>query len=444
MISQNAFIAANRFGLGPRPGELLALSGDPHTALFEQLSSPVASGAVPLSSAVIDAMRDLATGRKDGTGSEAKKRLDDARLAFQNDRLARQVTSTAPFRERLALFWSNHFSVTARKGGVGPLAFAMEREAILPHVTGKFIDLARAAILHPAMLIYLDLASAVGPQSERGGQRKRGLNENLAREILELHTLGVDGGYTQDDIKALAAILTGWRVNYGRRDQNQGVADYGFDLPSHQPGAKTLLGTTIADGGEDETEAALKLIVGRPATARFIATKLVRHFVADDPPPAAVETIAATFVDSQGDLMKVYGALLGLDASWRDPLAKFKTPWDLAISTCRAFDTTDVFRSSRHLEGVLRQMGQQSFDAPSPAGWPDRTEAWLGPSALLLRIALAERAAQLMAARTDVAALFENTIGVVASSSSRDIVLGAGSSEEAVTLLLASPEFQRR
>jgi uncharacterized protein (DUF1800 family) len=203
-------------------------------------------------------------------------------------RLQRAVIADCGFVERLVVFWSNHFCISANKGGLARMwAGSFEREAIRPHVLGRFSDMLKAVEQHPAMLFFLDNQQSLGPESRAGENRKRGLNENLAREIMELHTLGVGGGYSQDDVTSLARIITGWTFA-GRLGQLGTPGTFVFNANAHQPGAQRLLGKIYENNGVAQGEAALADIARHPSTAKFIATKFVRHFVADDPPPALV------------------------------------------------------------------------------------------------------------------------------------------------------------
>src|SRR5690606_7407208 len=244
-------------------------------------------------------------------------------------------------------FWSNHLCISASaKAIVAPISGAYEREAIRPHVLGRFEDMVLASAQHPAMLLYLDNAQSIGPASRaaravrrpRAGAQ-RGLNENYARELLELHTLGVNGGYTQQDVQELARILTGWTVGGlpgARRDATSGPVRFAFEPMLHEPGAKTLLGRRYADEGEDEGRRAIEALCRHPATARFIATKLVRHFISDEPPAAAVDAVAGAFADSDGDLRVTLRALVDHPESWSAAHRKFRTPQDWLIAVLRA------------------------------------------------------------------------------------------------------------
>ena len=226
-------------------------------------------------------------------------------------RLQRAVIADCGFVERLVVFWSNHFCISANKGALARMwAGSFEREAIRPHVLGRFGDMLKAVEQHPAMLFYLDNQQSLGPDSRAGQNRKRGLNENLAREIMELHTLGVGGGYSQDDVTSLARIITGWTFA-GRQGQLGAPGSFVFNANAHEPGAQPLLGKTYRDNGVAQGEAALADIARHPSTANFIATKFARHFVADDPPPALVARLQQVFHSSDGDLRALALALVG-------------------------------------------------------------------------------------------------------------------------------------
>ena len=241
-------------------------------------------------------------------------------------RFQRAARAEVGFAERLVHFWSNHFCISAAKGPlVRVAAGCFEREAIRPHVLGRFGAMLQAVESHPAMLAYLDNALSFGPNSPAGRNRNRGLNENLAREILELHTLGVDGGYTQADVTALARIITGWTFS-GREGRLGEPGTFVFFPNGHEPGDHTLLGKAYAAGGVKQGEAALADLARRPATARHIAGKLARHFVADEPPPSLVDRLAKVFRETDGDLKAVAIALVDSDEAWTTPLAKMRTP----------------------------------------------------------------------------------------------------------------------
>ena len=441
----DAFVAANRFGLGPRPGELRQIGADPRGWLNSQIDReappPAALRGLPTTEDMLRLMRS-ARMEKDRPAKRALKgRIAAAGLAGVVHRAGAATNSSSPFRERLVKFWSNHFTVSTAAKGVEPIAAAYEREAIRPHVFGRFEDMLLAVARHPAMLLYLDNATSIGPHSVAGRRSRRGLNENLAREILELHTLGVDGGYDQADVIAFAKILTGWSIG-GMDRHARGDLGFRFFDRGHEPGPKILLGETYGHGGVQEGVAALRDLARHPSTARFVATKLARHFVADTPPASAVRRLEAAFRRSGGDLAAVAQALVGLPEAWADPLAKVKTPYELVISTFRALGMMGL--APKHLIATLRQLSQPPFSAPSPAGWPDRAADWIGPGALMRRIEWTRAIVARRDANDDARAFAAETIAAVARDGTLDIIARAPSAEEGVALVLASAEFQRR
>lgn len=452
MASVPGFIALNRFGFGAAAGELHSVSSDPRGWLQSQLNSRyvrhVAFDGLPTTQQAFQSAKDaLVSGRRmkqQGDAETARTMIKTARHELRDDylnemtaRVRAAVDTPAPFFERLTQFWSNHFTVSVQKFQVLPLVGAFEREAIRPHVLGRFEDMLLAATRHPAMLAYLDNARSIGPNSKLGARRGKGLNENLAREILELHTLGVGGGYSQDDVIALAKMLTGWTVDAPQRGDGSGFL---FAAPMHEPGEKIFLGGRYS-GGEKEAQAALRDIAIHPSTARFIATKLARHFIADDPAENTVLQLSRVYLQSDGDLTVVYGTLLSLDACWREPLTKIKTPNDYILSILRG---TGVELNKLFTVGAFKALGQMPFSAPSPQGWSDRARDWMSAEALLQRIDLGRKMARGIPAGTSAKQLLEQTIGPVASPETRMAVATAGSPAEAFTLLFASPEFQRR
>ncbi len=437
-----AFIAANRFGLGSRPGELAAIAPDPRAWLEDQLG-PV-DGAAPFIKALPRGRETLAAFLRARSDREKLRRFrkEVARPLYLREAAARTFAgagTSTPFRERLVQFWSNHFSVSINTERMRHLAGAFEREAIRPHVTGPFVDMLAAVVHHPAMLVYLDNVLSIGPTSELGRRTQRhGLNENLAREILELHTIGVDGGYDQADVVNLAKMLTGWTFS---RVQQPDAGAFSFNPRAHEPGAKVLLGRTYAEDGVHEAEAALRALARHPSTARFVATKLARHFVADDPPASAVGRLRRTFLDSEGDLGEIARTLVTIPETWQYPLAKVKTPNDLVVSAFRLLGTP---KEEARVVEPLRLLGQMPFLAPSPAGWPDTAASWIGPEVLLRRIEVLGLIAKRYSGSVDVRATTDAAFGPVAGEDTVAAIGRATGTGDALTLLLASPEFQRR
>src|SRR4051794_27696303 len=268
-------------------------------------------------------------------------------------------------------------------------------EAIRPHVLGRFEDMLIAVEQHPAMLLYLDQAQSVGPDSRLGGfaaarGRKVGLNENLAREIMELHTLGVRSGYSQTDVTEFARALTGWTVDgLGRGPAARAMGGGGtpgtfhFAEAIHQPGARTILGKSYEQPGIDQARAVLHDLATSPATAKHIATKLARHFAADGPPPALVDRLSAAFLKSGGDLPSVYRVLIEAPEIWSPAAVKFRTPWDWSVAALRAVGTKQL--QGQAMAGLMTQLGQPVWRPGSPAGYDDIAASWAGPDALVRR-----------------------------------------------------------
>lgn len=454
-----ATIAASRFGLGARPGELALLSRDPRAALRAQLENGAPllddAGLVPSQQILKQAAAQRTTRRDDAAAAKAalQKLPQLYRPIYVNEATARfrqAVATERPFPERLVHFWSNHFAVSIDKLAVLGLAGSYEREAIRPHVLGRFEDLLLAVERHPAMLLYLDNVRSIGPNSRaaafaarRHAQRTPGLNENLAREVLELHTLGVDGGYTQRDVTTFAQVLTGWSLGGGRGRRAHGEPGaFAFRPELHEPGTKTVLGTHYAQEGERQGVAVLRDLARHPATARHIATKLARHFVADDPPTTVVDRLTKAWQRSDGDLPAIYRALIDSPEVWASPLAKFRTPADYAHAAHRALELP-VGDGTRAL-APLELLGQRIFSPGSPAGWPDRSADWDGSSAVMKRVEWADAVGRRLGDRRNVATLAPDVLGAILSKATATAIARAASGAQALTLFLASPEFMRR
>jgi uncharacterized protein (DUF1800 family) len=357
-------------------------------------------------------------------------------------RLQRAMIADCGFTERLVTFWSNHFCISASKGELARMwAGSFEREAIRPHVLGRFGDMLKAVEQHPAMLFFLDNQQSLGPDSRAGQNRKRGLNENLAREIMELHTLGVGGGYTQDDVTSLARIITGWTFA-GRQRQLGPPGHFVFNANAHQPGPQSLLGKTYADTGLAQGEAALADIAHHPATAKFIATKFARHFVADEPPPALVARLQEVFGKSDGDLKALTSALVDSDEAWQAPLTKLRSPYEFLVATGRLLAQIPD-DPSRYLGG-LNLLGQPLWSPAGPNGFPDTNAAWAAPEGMKLRLDIAAQVASRLGDNVDPRGLLELVAAGAASPETRRTVERAESRQQALALLLMSPEFQRR
>ncbi|MGA7803009.1 DUF1800 domain-containing protein [Bradyrhizobium sp.] len=357
-------------------------------------------------------------------------------------RLQRAILADCGFTERLVVFWSNHFCISANKGQLARMwAGSFEREAIRPHVLGHFTDMVLAVEQHPAMLFFLDNQQSLGPDSRAGQNRKRGLNENLAREIMELHTLGVGGGYTQQDVTSLARIITGWTFA-GRQGVLGTPGSFVFNANAHEPGPQTLLGKSYEAAGVAQGEAALSDIARHPSTAKFIAGKFAQYFVADDPPPALVARLQDVFTKTDGDLKAMTLALVDSDEAWAAPLTKMRSPYEYLVATGRLLahlpDDPTLYL------GGLSALGQPLWTPAGPNGFPDTNAAWAAPEGMKLRLDIAAQVASRTGNTLDPRDLLEIAIADAASEDTRRTIERAESRQQALALLLMSPEFQRR
>jgi uncharacterized protein (DUF1800 family) len=477
-----AALALHRFGFGPRVGLIAAIAGDPRGALLADIDRPGA-GALNASSmqtsgkAARAAFKVREARRTARLAERAEREATEASTASGGTALAngltlaqKRATTAAPnlprpnpaaaafrqnyrdeakvrveaalnaeigFAERLTWFWSNHFCISVAKNGVRPLAGAYEREAIRPNVLGRFADMLLAAETHPAMLIYLDNARSVGPNSQAGRDRGKGLNENLAREILELHTLGVRTVYTQDDVTRFAKIITGWTVIPPREEHG---GEFTFNPHMHEPGAQTLIGRPFADGDFDQGRAVLLMLARHPATARHIAAKLVRHFISDQPIPALTNKLAERFMASDGDLKEVAKTLVAAPESWNLSDRKLKRPGEWIVTALRATNATPL-----DIEQVMQAqnlLGEPLWRPAAPRGFPDEDAAWI--DGLAQRLDVANQLARGGAGTTDPELAVESALGPLASDETRTAIRRAESRPQALTLLFMAPEFQRR
>ena len=482
----DAAIALHRFGFGPAGDAIATIAGDPHGAILADLEQPgaglIAAESLPDSAVASRAFNEYRAelAAKQKLAQRAKKAAEAAgsdvsddddtmtpdaqertaeRKAGQNQqnpqnqqnrppnvgvqlvqneaavRLQAALTAEIGFVERLVWFWSNHFCVSAEKS----VSFAgpYEREAIRPHVLGRFVDLLTAVESHQAMLFYLDNAESFGPDSVAGINQDKGLNENLAREILELHTLGVRGGYSQADVTSFANVITGWSF------ANTAVPKYGgeflFFPRVHEPGEKSVLGKRYPDTGFDQGRAVLADLARHPATARHIAEKLARHFVADQPPQPLVDKLAQTFNDTDGDLKEVAKALIGAEESWTPARTKLKRPSEWHIGALRLAGAQGVI--ARFMGGQAL-MGEPLWRPPGPNGFSDDEAAWI--DGLSQRLDIANSFAGRVADRIDPVALVDQGLGPLASAETRDTISRAESRSQALAMLLMAPEFLRR
>ena len=399
-------IALNRFGLGARPGEPLRL-GDARAWLTAQLDggSPDLVGATPTPEEVSDLFQrhQSATRSRDRAAQQAAaqeiRRSSSREVAGV---LSTRVASERPFVERWIAFWSNHLCISVSSGvRTALLAGSYERDVIRRHALGRYSDMLLASARHPAMLLYLNNAQSIGPSSpaaRRGGRgnrpqanARRGLNENYARELLELHTVGVRGGYAQEDVESLARILTGWTLAGvgGPLAPAGGSVGFRFLEPTHEPGRKSVLGRTYGEGEEGGIQV-IRDLATLPATARHVAGKLATHFIADAPPRSAVDAIADRWLETEGDLREVALTLISRDEAWASEHRKFRTPQDWLVALLRALDAREA---PPNLAQSLRQLRHPLWAPTSPKGFGDLTGDWADPDALMSRAELARSVA---------------------------------------------------
>lgn len=397
-----------------------------------------------------DMSGEMAAGNMESMeANQGPRRAPVRRLYIQaiGARFDAAINSPAPFAERLVHFWSNHFAVSADNIQIIGLAGAYEFEAIRPNIFGSFADMLLDVERHPAMLLYLDQSQSIGPNSRFGQRRRqrgnaRGLNENLAREILELHTMGVRSGYSQDDVLELAKALTGHSVvGYRQRGRDTGEAgDYVFREQAHEPGTRTVMGNQYRDDGPDQALHILRDLAMAPATATHISTKLARHFVADEPPAALVERMAQAYLANDGQLAPVYDVLLS-SPEMRDPAhTKFLDPWSWMVSVARTVGATQA-PEGRQLYNVLNQLGQPTWKPGSPAGFGDDRDTWLGPDTLLRRIEATPRLLALGDPNADVRELAASLMGDRLTSDTRQAIARAENARQAMSLFVLSPEY---
>jgi uncharacterized protein (DUF1800 family) len=476
-----AALALHRFGCGPRAGSIAIVARDPRAALLAELQRPQAGlikdkSLIP-TAAMARALNKLQTAqtsqapqapqvppKKAAPGGKAMAMAMAAESKTSGPAIAKgdvppakagpaptlprelflkelkahvgmATSADIGFVERLAWFWTNHFSVSTEK--VGPIAGSFQREAIRPYVLGRFADMLLAVESHLAMLFYLDNSSSTGPNSEIGLGNDQGLNENLAREIMELHTLGVRSGYTQEDVTRLAKVITGWTI-VSLNDPRRG-GEFTFAANMHEPGPQTILGKTYPDSGVAQGRAVLADLARHPATARFLSTKLARYFVADEPPPALVDRLTANFLATDGDLKELAKTLIQSPEAWNEARTKIKQPIEVVIGAVR---TTGVEPVPEGVSRALTVLGQPIWRPGGPNGFPDENAAWV--DGLPQRLEIASEYAGRVADRLNPIALIDVALGPLASEQTRQTVKLAGSRQQALTMLLMAPEFHRR
>jgi len=445
-------IAVNRFGYGARGSELAQAKTDPKKWLSSQLQLVRFSDKQPSSDDIFIAhakfqkqkklMKQQQNKAQSSQVREKNKRIKNGArkmyVQMSAASLKQAIISDHSVSWRLLDFFSNHFSVSTSGRLMLGLSPTLEREAIAPNLLGNFADMLLAVEQHPAMLIYLNNEKSFGPNSRMAKKRKVGLNENLAREIMELHTLGVDGGYSQADVIELAKGITGWSVKRAKKEHGTGFVyrDYG-----HEPGTRTLLGMKYSQRGLSQGQQMLRDLAMQPSTAHYVCSKIAHHFVSENPPQSLIEKMQKTWLNNQGNIKQVMLTLFNAEEAWLDTPQKFKTPREFVISTYRAIAPNRI--NDRALFNALNNLGQTPFNAGSPAGFSDDESDWLGASALMARVEWSSLvSAQIK--RINAEKVMTTALGSSISQNTYQMVMRAESRQQANTLVLMSPEFQRR
>jgi len=442
MLDIESFIAGNRFGFGIGPKDYAKVAGAPQSWVSKQLDAVLDQSFLINLKSSASLTQEILKLRKSDDKDKNKKIRQYARSVYKEELTARTlqaVNSNTPFLERLTHFWSNHFAVSIKRREVVHLVGAYEREAIRPNILGKFSDLLLAAESHPAMLLYLDNASSIGPNSKVGLNRDKGLNENLAREILELHSLGVNGGYRQDDVVALAKLLTGWTVS------NRGVdaGKFHFAKNRHEPGPIRFLDKKYSNSWQTRGKIALKDVALHPATAKFISKKLVTYFVSEKAPKELFRAVEQKFINSDGDLKEVYQTLLSFDEVWQNKYEKIKSNSDLVISIGKLINNNELL-SNKVFQTSYKFLGREPFAAPAPTGYSNLNKDQVSPDIISRRIELASLVAKRIKFNREAEELLDISLGNVVSDKTREAIANSNNSQEAYALLMACPEFQRR
>lgn len=443
-----AHIALNRFGLGPKPGALARIRADAKAAVLAELDTP---GIAAITDTTLP--NYVAACQIVDTDFTAVYNLKETELAA---RLTKHKQPDVGFVERLVIFFSNHFSMSVNKDtAIMATLGQLERGVIRKNVLGTFKNMLIGVMKHPAMQRYLDNCDSIGPNSAAGKDWGVGLNHNLAREICELHTLGVNGGYTENDIDALAAALTGWSYVRGWEADgkyNGGTAanrgQFIYRPTWHEPGSKKFLGVTFKQTGQDQALAMLTYLATHPSTAQFIAYKLVRHFITDDPTPAMVNPLAATFRNTGGNLKAVARRLVNLADAFTAPLKKFRTPYELQVAELRALQRSYTADESWIFQSPLYALHNYPWEHVTPDGYPDETTYWLAADAMRIRLETAQLNAYELAQKgpytMTVPQMAQDMYGAGLSGRSRQAITAAPDLESGLTMLFMVPEFQRR
>lgn len=427
-----------RFGLGAKPGGLARIGDDPKAALAAELNTP---GVALITDPRVPSYAEACV-----ASQTPRPAPDVVRTKEYNARLDKHMQPEIGFVERLVMFWSNHFAMSLKKSqAVRAVLGQFERDIIRKNVLGSFPTMLREVMTHPGMIWYLDNEESIGEESEVGLKKRVSYTENLAREMMELHTVGT-GSFTESDVKALAKMLTGWTHV---RKADPLPADYGqfmFRADWHQPGPQVFFGQQIPEGGVEQALTAFDILAAHPMTARRIATKLLRHFVTDEPSEEMIAPVAQAFLNTGGDLRAVVVAMLDLPASWSTPMKKIRTPYEMVIAQFRALGVRLPETEERLFDNILGTLNQPMWDPPSPEGFADETANWLSPNAIAYRLDAVQKLSNVLGKLKPVnpATLANSLYGSALSKPTRERVAAGGSQLAGLTILFASPEFQRR
>lgn len=458
-LDEATLVGLHRFGLGPRPDVQYENAHPRELILGDLLHVPAVQAPTLKDSGA--ASRDAFANKQERRSAQRRQResivsgsmapneapntsppsvsgTPAASILQEEAKWRYEIALTTPvgFYERLVWFWSNHFCVTALK--TPALAGAFEREAIRPFVAGRFADMLSTVVKHPAMITYLDNQHSAGPNSEAGRSKRRGLNENLAREILELHTVGVDAGYTQADVVALAKMISGWTV-VPVQAMTPEAGQFWFDKSLHEPGPQVLLGRKFAEGGVDQGEAALQALARSPSTASHIARKFARHFVSDEPAPELVDRLARSFLDQDGNLLEFTKVLVSSSEAWVGQRRKIRRPSEWLVACCRGLA---IVPETRFLMDSQRLLGEPLWQPPGPNGFSDDSISWL--EGIGQRLDVAVRLSQLVPFTTDPNDAMNSVLGPLARPETRQAVERAESRKQSLAILLMAAEMLKR
>lgn len=438
MLMEGQVVAATRFGLGVTPGMIHEMGRDPRGWVAQQIATNdgISSYHIP---SLQERLNILFPKKGDGDAKVISRKREAFINRARDSRIARGISTSTPFAERLSRYWFDHFNISVSKLMILGLADWYEADAIRPHVLGRFRDMLGATARHPAMIWYLDNLTSVGPRSEVGRRRNAGLNENYARELLELHTLGVNGGYTQRDVREVAKILSGWRAE--TRPGEAAVRVF-FDPAYHEPGDKKIMGKVIKENGAKELDDLLDYLASSPATAAHVAWRFSRHFIADSPPDDLVKALKDRFLRTDGDLRELALGLIEFEDAWKAPAQKALPPEDWGIAFARLISLTGDDAPAR-IRNAATAMGQMGYAAPSPKGWPDELSAWLTPETIIARSSWARRLSEDKDDLPDPRSILK-AYGDFIGDAERMIIFGAPSSQDGLALIAAMPQFNLR